>query len=59
MTIDKAIEYFENEVRFCERAPAGNIVHCGTDWTRVLDASKTALDALREIKKLREGEKHE
>ena len=50
MKTDKAIEYFENEVQFCKRAPAGNIAHGSSDFTRIMDASQTALDALREKK---------
>ena len=48
MKLDKAIEYFENEVQFCKRAPAGNIAHGNSDFTRIMDASQTALEALRE-----------
>lgn len=54
MQIDKAIAYFESEVRFCERAPAGNLAHQTLDWVRVMEASRTALEALRE-KKAREN----
>lgn len=48
MKTEQAIKYFEGEVRFSERSPAGNIAHGTSDWTRILDASKTALKALRE-----------
>lgn len=48
MKTEQAIKYFEGEIRFSERAPAGNIAHGTSDWTRILDASKTALKALRE-----------
>lgn len=48
METEKAIKYFEDEIRFCERAPAGNIAHKNADWTRILDASKAALEALKE-----------
>lgn len=56
MKTEKAIKYFEDEIRFCERAPAGNIAHKNADWTRILDASKAALEALKE-KQERENQK--
>ena len=48
MTIERAIKYFEDEINFCERAPAGNIAHKNEDWVLVLEANRTALAALRE-----------
>lgn len=48
MKLDRAIEYFEREVRFGERAPAGNIVQQTEDWTMALEANRAALAALRE-----------
>ncbi len=47
MTTEQAIKHFEGEVRFCERAPAGNIAHQSADWVIVLAANKAALAALR------------
>ena len=48
MNTEKAIKYFEDEIRFCEYSPAGNPVHAATDWVRVLDANRSALAALKE-----------
>ena len=48
MKLDRAIKHFENEVRFEERAPAGNPVHMTEDWTLILEANRAALAALRE-----------
>ena len=48
MTIERAIKYFEKEIRFCERAPAGNVVHKNEDWVLIMEANRTALAALRE-----------
>ena len=48
MKLDRAIEFFEREVRFEERAPAGNPVHITEDWTMILEANRAALAALRE-----------
>ena len=48
MTTEKAIKFFEGEIRFCENAPAGNPVHQTEDWVMILDANKAALAALRE-----------
>lgn len=47
MKLDRAIEYFEREIRFCERAPAGNIAQTD-DWVLALEANRAALAALRE-----------
>ena len=46
MNIEKAIKYFEDEVRFHENAPAGNPVHKTSDWQQSLEASRMALKAL-------------
>ena len=48
MKTEQAIKHFENEIRFCERAPAGNPVHQTADWVMILEANKAALAALRE-----------
>ena len=48
MTTERAIKHFENEVRFCECAPAGNPVHQTEDWVMILAANKAALAALKE-----------
>lgn len=48
METKKAIKYFEDEVRFGERSPAGNIVQQTEDWTMTLEANRAALAALRE-----------
>lgn len=48
MNTEKAIKYFEGEISFCERAPAGNPVHMTEDWTMILEANRAALAALRE-----------
>lgn len=48
MKTEKAIKYFEGEINFCERAPAGNPVHMTEDWTMILEANRAALAALRE-----------
>lgn len=56
MKLDRAIEFFEGEISFCERAPAGNPVHMTEDWTMILEANRAALAALRE-KRERENPK--
>ena len=48
MKTEQAIKFFEEEIRFCERAPAGNIAQQNGDWTMVLESDKAALAALRE-----------
>lgn len=48
MTTEKAIKYFEDEVRFCKNAPAGNPVHMTSDWQCALEANEAALKALCE-----------
>lgn len=47
MKTEQAIKYFEREIRFCERAPAGNIAQTD-DWVMALEANRAALAALRE-----------
>ena len=47
MTIKQTIKYFEDKVRFCERALTGDPVHTTTDWTQALEANKAALEALK------------
>ena len=56
MTTEQVIKHFEDEIRFCERAPAGNPVHQTEDWVLVLEADKAALAALKE-KQARENPK--
>ena len=56
MKTEQAIKHFEDEIRFCERAPAGNPVHQTVDWAMILESNKVALAALRE-KQERENEK--
>ena len=58
MKTEQAIKHFENEIRFCERAPAGNIAHQTVDWVMVMEANRAALAALRE-KQARENPKTE
>ena len=48
MKTEQAIKHFEDEIRFCERAPAGNPVHQTADWVMILEANKAALAALME-----------
>lgn len=48
MKTEQAIKFFEEEIRFCERAPAGNIAQQNGDWTMVLESDKAALAALKE-----------
>ena len=48
MKIETAIKYFENEIRFCERAPALNGCEMTGDWMLTMEASKLAVEALRE-----------
>ena len=48
MDTKRAIEFFEKEILFCERAPAGNIAQQDGDWTMVLESDKAALAALKE-----------
>lgn len=43
-SIERAIKYFEDEIRFCESAPA---IENG-DWMLTLEASKLAVEALKE-----------
>ena len=47
MTIKRAIQYFEQEIRFCENAPALNGCEMNADWLQTLEASKLAVEALR------------
>ena len=47
MKLDRVIKYFEDEIRFCERAPAGNIAQTD-DWVLALEANRAALAALKE-----------
>ena len=47
MKIKTAIKYFEDEIRFCERAPALNGCDMTKDWLLTLEASKLAVKALR------------
>ena len=48
MKIEQAIKYFEDEIRFCERAPAINGCQMTGDWILTLEASKLAVEALKE-----------
>lgn len=48
MKTEQAIKYFEDEIRFCERAPALNDCQMTGDWIIIRDASKAAVEALRE-----------
>lgn len=48
MKTEQAIKHFEDEIRFCTNAPAGNPVHQTADWVMILEANKAALAALRE-----------
>ena len=48
MIIDRAIKYFEDEIRYCERAPALNGCEMTDDWMLTLEVSKLAVEALRE-----------
>lgn len=51
MNIERAIKYFEDEIRFCERAPALNGCEMNADWLLTLEASKLAVEALKEKQK--------
>lgn len=48
MNTEKAIKYFEEEIRFCENAPALNGCEMTGDWILILEMSKAALVALKE-----------
>lgn len=47
-SIERAIQYFEQEIRFCESAPALNGCEMTEDWMLTMEASKLAVAALRE-----------
>ena len=47
-SIERAIQYFEQEIRFCENAPTLNGCEMTEDWLLTLEASKLAVAALRE-----------
>lgn len=51
-SIERAIKYFEDEIRFCERAPAINGCEMTDDWLLTLEASKLAVEALRAMQEL-------
>lgn len=46
--IERAIKYFEDEIRSCENAPALNGCEMTEDWLLTLDACKLAVAALKE-----------
>lgn len=46
--IERAIKYFEDEIRFCENAPALNGCEMTEDWMLTLEVSKLAVAALKE-----------
>lgn len=48
MNTERAIKYFEDEIRYCENAPALNGCEMTYDWMLTLEASRAALAALRE-----------
>lgn len=48
MKIETAIQYFEQEIRFCENAPALNGCEMTEEWLLTRDACKLAVAALRE-----------
>lgn len=52
MTIKRAIQYFEQEIRFCENAPALNGCEMTEDWLLTLDACKLAVKALKNLRVL-------
>ena len=45
--IERAIQYFEQEIRFCENAPTLNGCEMTEDWLRTRDACKMAVEALK------------
>lgn len=47
-SIERAIQYFEREIRFCENAPALNGCEMTEDWMLTRDACKLAVVALKE-----------
>ena len=48
MKTEQAIKYFEDEIRFCESAPALNNCQRPGDWLLIREACKAAVEALRE-----------
>ena len=48
MNTEKAIKYFEEEIRYCENVPALNGCEMTGDWILILEMSKAALAALKE-----------
>ena len=57
MTIKRAIQYFEQEIRFCENAPTLNGCEMTEDWMLTRDACKLAVAALKEQQE-RQNPKH-
>ena len=47
-SIERAIQYFEQEIRFCENAPTLNGCEMTEDWLLTRDACKLAVEALKE-----------
>ena len=47
-SIERAIQYFEQEIRFCDNAPALNGCEMTEDWLLTRDACKLAVAALKE-----------
>ena len=46
-SIERAIQYLEQEIRFCENAPALNGCEMTEDWLLTRDACKLAVAALK------------
>lgn len=47
-SIERAIQYFEQEIRYCENAPTLNGCEMTEDWMLTRDACKLAVAALKE-----------
>lgn len=46
MDVNKAIDYFKQEIRFCKEAPVLNGCQMTDDWTLMMEVSKLAVKAL-------------
>lgn len=47
MKIKQAIQYFEQEISFCEHAPALNGCEMTEEWQRTIDVCTLAVEALK------------
>lgn len=51
-SIERAIQYFKQEIRFCENAPALNGCEMTEEWLLTRDACKLAVEALKNLRVL-------